>query len=212
MDEKILKWQAVFFDFDGVILDSVDVKTKAFGEMFSKYGQDVEDAVVDYHLQNGGVSRFEKFRYYYQNLLNQNIDEDTLINLGKQFSNLVVEKVITSPFIPGALETLKRLKEEAIPAFVVSGTPDEEIKEIVRRKDLSPFFIEVHGSPRKKWDITQEILSKYSYISRDCIFIGDAMSDYEAADKTNMNFLGIVQDQHDSIFPATVKYKSEVSI
>ena len=32
------KWQAVFFDFDGVILDSVDVKTQAFAAMFRAYG------------------------------------------------------------------------------------------------------------------------------------------------------------------------------
>ena len=59
----------VFFDFDGVILDSVDVKTKAFGKMFEAYGSDVQKEVVQYHLENCGVSRFEKFRYYYENIL-----------------------------------------------------------------------------------------------------------------------------------------------
>ena len=34
--------KAVIFDFDGVILDSVNVKTKAFGSMYSKYGSEVE--------------------------------------------------------------------------------------------------------------------------------------------------------------------------
>ena len=40
------RWEAVFFDFDGVILDSVDVKTQAFADMFRQYGPEVERAVV----------------------------------------------------------------------------------------------------------------------------------------------------------------------
>ncbi len=57
-----MKWQVVFFDFDGVILDSVDVKTKAFAKMFRHYGPEVEQVVVDYHLANGGVSQVQKIR------------------------------------------------------------------------------------------------------------------------------------------------------
>jgi beta-phosphoglucomutase-like phosphatase (HAD superfamily) len=33
-----MRYQAIFFDFDGVILDSVHVKTEAFAAMFRKYG------------------------------------------------------------------------------------------------------------------------------------------------------------------------------
>ena len=48
----IMQWQAVFFDFDGVILDSVNVKTHAFSQMFRKYGPEIEESVVRYHLEN----------------------------------------------------------------------------------------------------------------------------------------------------------------
>ncbi|MGB9498885.1 MAG: hypothetical protein ACKVE4_03865 [Dissulfuribacterales bacterium] len=61
-----MDWQAIFFDFDGVIFDSVNVKTDAFANMFEVYGAEVRDAVVKYHLDNGGVSRMEKFKYYYR--------------------------------------------------------------------------------------------------------------------------------------------------
>jgi len=193
--------EAVFFDFDGVILDSVDVKTKAFGKMFEAYGSDVQKEVVQYHSENCGVSRFEKFRYYYENILNIKIGESEIQELSKQFSELVVEGVIDSPFIRGAFETLELLKERQIPSYVVSGTPHDEINFIVKKKGLSGYFEEVHGSPRKKWEISSEIVGSRGYNSERCLFIGDAMTDYHAAKKTGMQFLGIAPKQSSSPFP-----------
>ena len=194
-------YQAVFFDFDGVILDSVDVKTRAFETMFEAYGPEVQQQVVQYHLENGGVSRFDKFRYYYENILNIKINENKLQELSKEFSDMVVQGVIDSPFIKGAYKTLNLLKERSIPSFVVSGTPHDEIDFIVKEKGLSDYFEEVHGSPRKKWDISSEILERRGLDPVRCVFFGDAMSDYEAARKTGMAFYGIVPEGSPSPFP-----------
>ena len=54
--------KTIFFDFDGVILNSVNVKTEAFRDMYKQYGDDIAQKVVNHHLANGGVSIFEKFR------------------------------------------------------------------------------------------------------------------------------------------------------
>jgi len=196
-----MKWQAVFFDFDGVILDSVNVKTKAFEKMFEPYGPEVQKKVVQYHLENGGVSRFDKFRYYYENILKSSIGELEIQKLSQEFSDLVVNEVIDSNFIEGAYETLEKLAQASIPAYVVSGTPHDEINLIVKRKKLGHFFIEVHGSPRKKWEISQNLLDRKGYDPLNCIFIGDSLSDYQAAQKTGMQFLGIVPEDSPSPFP-----------
>ncbi|MEN8136788.1 MAG: HAD-IA family hydrolase [Thermodesulfobacteriota bacterium] len=197
-----MDFQGVFFDFDGVILDSVQVKTEAFAAMFSSYGPEVEKQVVAYHLANGGMSRFEKFSYFYQSLLNSSVSPAELTSLCEKFSDLVLEKVIRSPFINGAMEVLTELKKTSTPAFVVSGTPDLEIKLIVKRKNLESYFNEVHGSPRHKEEIVAEILHKTNFSPPRCLFIGDAMSDYDAARITGTNFLGIVPKGGNSPFPA----------
>ena len=57
--------KAIFFDFDGVLVESVDIKTRAFSKLFEREGEDVVKKVIDYHIDNGGVSRYEKFRYIY---------------------------------------------------------------------------------------------------------------------------------------------------
>jgi HAD superfamily hydrolase (TIGR01549 family) len=196
-----MKYQAIFFDFDGVILDSVHVKTRTFGAMFSQYGPDIEKAVVEYHLANGGVSRFKKFEYYYNNLLNKPITQEELNALGEKFSSMTLQGVMDSPYIPGALEALKHLKDNNIPCFVASGTPDEEIKLIVKKKDLSRYFIEVHGSPRTKDHIITHIAQRYGFDFGQCLFIGDAMTDYKVARATGTKFLGIVLEGYSSPFP-----------
>lgn len=197
----MMKWQAVFFDFDGVILDSVDVKTRAFARMFRGYGPEVERQVVDYHLAHGGVSRYEKFRYYYEQLLHRELTEARLAELGDEFAGLVVEEVLKAPFLTGAVETLEFLKKKGVPTFVVSGTPHEEVQHIVSMRNLDRFFLEVHGAPRKKDQILRELADKHGFTLARCLFIGDAMTDYNAAVDTGTQFLGIVAEEDTSPFP-----------
>lgn len=195
------KYTAVFFDFDGVILDSVNVKTLAFGEMFRKYGEDIAQRAMDYHLKHGGVSRFEKFKYYYENLLNLPINDKIIDALSEEFTQIAFQGVMNSPFIEGALETLEFLQDQNVPCYVISGTPHDEINKIVEQKGLSKFFKGIYGSPRQKWEIAGEIIEEKGYSPKDCLFIGDAMSDYECAKKLGLEFLGIVLEGNKSIFP-----------
>ena len=205
-----MKWQAVFFDFDGVILDSVHVKTEAFAQMFRRFGPDVEQAVVAYHQEHGGISRFEKFKHYYKNLLHAPISEDQLQALGEEFSELVLAKILESPFVDGAYETLEKLSIEKVPAFVVTGTPEEEIRFIVNKRGLSAFFQEVHGSPRYKDDIIMDIIGRRGFDPTRCLFLGDAISDYMAAQSTGTKFQGIVPEGANSPFPAGTLISSAV--
>ena len=197
----MMRWQSVFWDFDGVVLDSVHVKTKTFAKMFSQYGPEIEKAVVDYHLANGGISRFEKFKYYYNHLLKKSISDSEVISLGHDFSALALEEVLAAPFMPGALETLAVLKEKRIPCYVISGTPEEEVQHIVDKRGLSQYFMEVHGAPKKKSDIVRAIINRDKYEAGHCLFFGDAMTDYEAAMTCGTRFIGIVAAETKSAFP-----------
>ena len=64
----------LIFDFDGVIADSVDIKTEAFGELYSEFGEKIVKEVKLYHENNGGVSRYEKINYerYFWYVVNNN--------------------------------------------------------------------------------------------------------------------------------------------
>lgn len=207
-----VRWQAVFFDFDGVILDSVHVKTRAFAQMFRPFGAQIEKKVVEYHLANGGISRFEKFKYFYENFLEQTISEEKIKELSNRFSALVVQEVLKSPFIEGALETLEQLRQINIPMFVVSGTPHEEIQYIVQKRNLSKYFVEVHGSPSKKERIIHDIITRHKFEPASSLFIGDSIEDYNSAMANGLRFLGIAPKGEKSLFPRETNVLSKVSL
>lgn len=43
-----------FFDFDGVILDSTQVKTDAFRKMFENCDNEKREKMLQYHMIHGG--------------------------------------------------------------------------------------------------------------------------------------------------------------
>lgn len=70
----------------------------------------------------------------------------------------------------------------------------------------------MHGSPRKKWENCREIITKENYNPQNCLFIGDAMSDYEAAQKNGIYFLGIVGNGEISPFSDGTSVSSVVAL
>ncbi len=186
-----MQYKALFFDFDGVIADSVEVKTRAFAEIFRVYGPEIQDRVVAHHQANGGMTRKDKFIHYHKEFLNTPLDKGGLDALCRRFSSLVVDEVVASDEIPGAKETLEKWSA-VVPCFVVSATPDDEIEAIVARRGLSCYFKEVLGSGRTKSENLSYLLKKYAILPETSVFFGDAASDYRAAVDCGVNFLGIL--------------------
>lgn len=182
------KLRAIVFDFDGVILESGDVKTEAFVELFAEHGPAVTERVRAHHLENLGVSRFKKFSWIYEHVLRAPLSDADSKALGERFSALALDKVMTSPFVPGAREALVALAA-SYPLFVASGTPQHELDAIVARRELTALFREVHGTPAEKPEIINGILQRYTLTTPEVLFIGDGTSDHKAAVATGVEFL-----------------------
>ena len=188
---KVMAYDAFFFDFDGVLADSVEMKSKAFAKIFESYGPRIQSMVVDHHRKNGGMTRKEKFRHYYAEFLNRTLENDEMQGLCNLFSSLVVDAVVSCPEIPGVTSFLERWHKR-VPCFVVSATPDDEIEIIEKKRGLGDYFQKVLGSERSKRDNVKMILDKYKINPQKSLFFGDAESDYRAARMCHVDFIGIV--------------------
>ncbi len=196
----------IIFDFDGVICESVDIKTDAFYEMYLSYGEVIAQKVKEHHIQNGGMSRYDKFEHYEKEFIGEVLSDEKMQRLSTEFSNLVKQKVIAAPFVKGALEFLKDYSQN-YQCFIVSATPIEEIQEITKEKNIDKYFQEVFGSPQNKIEWGKYILDSYKIQSDETLFIGDALSDYTAAKENHMNFL-LRETNNQIILPAnTLKIK-----
>jgi phosphoglycolate phosphatase-like HAD superfamily hydrolase len=189
----------IFFDFDGVVLDSVDVKTKAFMQLYSEFGEKMVNAVKKHHLENGGMSRYEKFSFYHKNFLGVEISEEEIDFLAEKFSTLVVQKVIESDPIPGSLDFIDKFYK-LYNMFIVSGTPQKEIRQIANSLRLTKKMKGIFGSPKKKESHVEDIIKLNNYNRSDCLFIGDAKADHKAAVANDTRFLLIENEVNSKLF------------
>ncbi len=185
--------RAIIFDFDGVILDSVDIKTRAFARLFAQHGPEVERQAVEHHLAHGGISRFRKFQHIYENILHLPLSAGESEKLGEKFSTLVFDEVVKAAWIPGTPEFL--LEHDGLyRCFVASGTPEEELVRIVELRQLTRHFAGIYGTPATKQQIARRILAEHGFEKEEVVFIGDAMTDYTAAKECGLHFIGVAAD------------------
>jgi phosphoglycolate phosphatase-like HAD superfamily hydrolase len=179
-------YSAFIFDFDGVIKDSVKVKSEAFIQLYASEGKEFQRKVEEYHLANGGISRYVKFKVWNE-WLGRSTSEEAIDELAKNFAQLVVDNVVASPYVNGTTGALEAACDKAI-SFIATGTPDDEINLILSKLGIDKFFSEVHGSSRKKTTIVIDILERFHLNPSEVLFIGDAQTDYKAALENGLDF------------------------
>lgn len=202
-----LKYDAIIFDFDGVLVDTVDIKTQGFIKLFEKYGDDVVKKVIDYHIENGGVSRSEKFKYYYKHFLDKPLSKVKLDILCAQYSVLTMKPSIVAPWIKGAKEFLEaNYKDNKF--YIVSGVADTDLQLIIKKRKMSKYFVKIYGSPPPKEIILNSIIRKNYYNHEKTLYIGDALSDLDVSRKVGIKFLGLAKTP---VFPSNVSVIADLT-
>lgn len=190
----------VVFDCDGVILESVDVKTNAFGQTVAEYGPEAVSRLLDYHMANGGVSRYRKFEWFYREVLGREITKDQLQALGERFKQLAFDGVMNAPMVPGALECIETIYRK-IPMYVASGAPHDELGAVLRARNLLSFFKGVHGSPPGKTELLKRIIADEGANAAEMLMVGDSPTDLKAAEACGAQFYGRGEMFRDSGYP-----------
>ncbi len=169
----------VFWDFDGVIKDSLAVKADAFESLFTPYGQSVAKRVRQHHEAHGGMSRFDKIPLYLAWAGERDCDLRAK-EFCTRFSKLVFQAVIDSPWIAGVPEYLQQYKDQQY-FILVTATPQSEVQKILDVIGISSCFREVHGAPKQKSDVIRDVRSRLKYLPHQALMVGDAESDLIAA-------------------------------
>lgn len=177
----------IFWDFDGVIKDSVDVKTSAFERLFLPYGADIASRVRQHHRSNGGVSRLDKMPLYLT-WAGEPASVAQAEEFCDRFAKSVLQAVIDSPWVPGVREyLLGHFTEQYF--VLVTATPQDEIEQILAVLELSHCFREVHGAPTKKTHAIKAVLTRLQCVPAQALMIGDTETDWQAAQANAVPFL-----------------------
>ena len=103
--EYLKNAKTIFWDFDGVIKDSVVVKSDAFEQLFLPFGDEVAISVREHHEANGGISRFKKLPIYL-NWAGEEVTAELIDEYARKFSQLAKQKVVNSEWVVGILDYL----------------------------------------------------------------------------------------------------------
>ena len=192
----LYRYDAIVFDLDGTLVQSNEIKTWAFGALYKEHGENIVQQIIAYHQEHEGVSRFVKFRYWHEDLLGQSYTKEIGENLSRTYSQLVLEAMVKAPYVEGALEFLKKHYQH-IPLFVASGTPETELREIIKLRFMPHFFQGIYGSPATKTEILRRILAECMFNPEQILMVGDALTDWEGAKGVKANLS--IKDEYLSI-------------
>jgi HAD superfamily hydrolase (TIGR01549 family) len=186
-----LPCSSIIFDCDGVIFDSNELKVEAFRNTLSSYPANNVEAFISYHKKNAGVSRYVKFRAFLTEFIHQPFDaneyEKLLAVYGEECQRLYQNASLT-PSCKTTLETLSTV----IPLYVASGSDELELQAIFKQRNLIPYFRKIFGSPKTKMECVQAALDDLG-TNKAVVMVGDAKSDWQAAQKNNIQFIFMSQ-------------------
>lgn len=192
--------QCLVFDCDGVILDSVPVKTRAFARLAEPFGGEARDRFVMYHTVHGGVSRYKKFEWFFREVLGREISAEESADWGRRFAEYALDEVRRCPLIPGVENVLETWRGK-LPLYVCSGAPAEELCLVLRERGLEHYFTGIYGSPPAKALLLAEIVRVANVLPEHALMVGDAVTDRDAAESVGTLFYGVGPELKGGDFP-----------
>jgi phosphoglycolate phosphatase-like HAD superfamily hydrolase len=181
--------KAIFFDFDGVIMDSMTLKLDSYCHALDEFGfpRQELDRIMRQFM---GTSRRRILAAMYEELAGSPMNDELFQRSLSRFNQHDEASRARMEPIPGSTEFLEKIHDNYFTA-VVTGTPEEVIKRTTAFHKLDPFFDVVRGSPDSKTKIISELMHDRRLHTSECLFIGDGKADQEAADACQVRFVGM---------------------
>ncbi|MGB0805821.1 MAG: HAD family hydrolase [Salibacteraceae bacterium] len=178
----------IIWDFDGVLMNSNEVRDKGFSAVLSHYPKEQVEALLEYHQSNGGLSRYVKFKYFFEEIRKEPISQKEINVWADKFSEIMLSNLINPELL--IQETIKfiRKNKKNYCHHIASGSDQNELRKICKGTGISDLFLSIHGSPQPKNQIVADLISENGYNPSEVLLIGDSINDFEAANVNGIFF------------------------
>ena len=184
--------EAVIFDVDGTLVDSVDLHARAWQEAFAHFGKQVPFEDVRYQIGKGGDQLMPVF-FSREEL--DDFGEEMEKFRGEHFKREYLPRVRAFPKVRALFE---RVRADGKRIALASSAKEEELdeyKRIAHIEDLVEEETSADDADKSKPhpDIFEAALARLGSISPDrVIVVGDTPYDAEAARKAGIRTIGLL--------------------
>lgn len=190
MKTKPDQYKVILWDFDGVIVESNKVRESGFRKVLEQFPEEQIEELIKFHNLNGGLSRYVKFRYFYEVICESSISEEKVQYLADSFSEIMLENLGAKEYLIN--DTVKFIESNfnSIEMNIVSGSDQNELRILCSRLDIDKKFKSICGSPTPKNTLVADYLKSTKFKKEEICLIGDSMNDHEAATVNGIDFYG----------------------
>jgi HAD superfamily hydrolase (TIGR01549 family) len=184
--------QAVIFDIDGTLLDSVDLHAQAWQEAFRHFGYEIPFEEIRAQIGKGGDQLLPVF------LKKEEIEEKGKAlqeYRGRLFKQKFLHRV--RPF-PGVRELFEKVKAHGQKLALASSAKGDELKDFERIANIEDLVeVETSSADAKRSkphpDIFEAALDRLGQGVRreEAIVVGDSPHDAEAAKRAGLRTVGV---------------------
>lgn len=181
----------VFFDCDGVVFDSNGFKVEAMRRALAAYPSWSQQPMLEYWRSNGGVSRWVKFRYFFEHIFVVDDVAGAVEEACESFGRYSLEAYAAHAPVAEAIVAARAVGEER--AVVVSGASQRELRTVFEAKGIAGLFAAILGSPPTKQELCEAVLHDRGLAGADALFIGDGGGDFRVAQELKIPFVYLHQ-------------------
>ena len=184
--ETINRYRLVFWDFDGVIKESLIVKRASFAKLFGAHDKSVVAKITAHHDANGGMSRFEKIPRYLE-LVGIENSKANIQRYCEEYAAIVFAEVVDCPWVAGVEGALKN-GLVTVPSILVTATPHEKLGKSFFSWVLGTSFF-VFTALESQDAINTRSLEELEVAPNDALMLGDSELDCKAAQSNGIDFI-----------------------
>ena len=181
-------YKAFLFDFDGTLVDTDHLFLDSLNEVLTYSGirPGTKQEYITFHGTNGIISdRLKGFREDVSRIIAEELQKELL----KIYNHKIESGHLR--FLPGAVDFLKALKREGLPAFIVTNKPhdmaDKEISILNMRSLIAGHIGADNGYAQKPSPEMLIAAAEFLNVRKEeCIMIGDHTNDLLAAVSAGM--------------------------
>ena len=190
MKTKPNQYKVILWDFDGVIVESNKVRESGFRKVLEHFPESKIEELIKFHNLNGGLSRYVKFRYFYEEICKSSKKKKKIQHLADLFSEIMLKKLGSKEYLINDTVKFIESNSNSIEMNIVSGSDQNELRILCSRLDLDKNFKSICGSPTPKNTLVADYLKDSKFKKEEICLIGDSMNDYEAATVNGIDFYG----------------------